>query len=503
MKILTDRHIRMADHYTMEHEPITSLALMERASLAIARHIAQRVEADQTLMFLIGKGNNGGDGLAVARLLHKVGYHCRVILLFDRSELSQECCANLDRLPQGVEVTRFDGTTLPNDPATIWIDAMLGTGVQGDVHDPVQAAICALNRIAWDAQGHNLHRVVSIDLPSGMLSEFGNAQRTLVKASTTLTLEFPKLALLLPEAGNAAGRVEVLPIGLDQDFMAQSDTPYRYTDPKEIAALLLPRQTFDHKGRGGHALLVCGSHRMPGAAVLATCAALRSGCGLVTTHLPESERTLLHITAPEALVDGDPEESLSTLPHDMTRYNAIGVGCGIGQDERSVTALAELMRHEQPMVFDADALNLIASHRSLATQIPQESILTPHIGELRRLIGPWRDDSERLDKTRQYCAANRCYMVSKGAHTMICTPQGSCYFNSTGNAGMAKGGSGDVLTGLVTALLARGYSPLAAARVGVFMHGMAGDYAATALSCEAMRAGDLIDFLPKAWKHFE
>ena len=328
MKILTGSQIREADQYTIEHEPIESLALMERASEVIAQWICNNIPQEQPLAFFIGKGNNGGDGLAVARMLHNVGYSCSVYVLFDKRQLSVECRYNLERLPHGVRVQGMDRVEVAED--AVAIDALLGTGVRGGLSEPVRGAIALVNGLGC--------RVISIDLPSGMLSEYGNAGREIVYADVTLTLEFPKLALLLSEAGEAAGEIVILPIELDENYKRQARSPYYYADGRYVSELVLPRSRFAHKGTYGHALLVCGSQGMMGAAVLATGAALRSGCGLVTAHVPAEERFVLHTSCPSALVSGDPMSVFSRLPDDMTKYAAVGIGSGVGRHDLSVRA---------------------------------------------------------------------------------------------------------------------------------------------------------------------
>ena len=488
MKILTGSQIREADQYTIEHEPIESLALMERASEVIAQWICNNIPQEQPLAFFIGKGNNGGDGLAVARMLHNVGYSCSVYVLFDKRQLSVECRYNLERLPHGVRVQGMDRVEVAED--AVAIDALLGTGVRGGLSEPVRGAIALVNGLGC--------RVISIDLPSGMLSEYGNAGREIVYADVTLTLEFPKLALLLSEAGEAAGEIVILPIELDENYKRQARSPYYYADGRYVSELVLPRSRFAHKGTYGHALLVCGSHGMMGAAVLATGAALRSGCGLVTAHVPAEERFVLHTSCPSALVSGDPMSVFSRLPDDMTKYAAVGIGSGVGKHDLSVRAFEALLSCGMPMVIDADALNMLAARPELAGSMPPGCVLTPHLGELRRLVGTWNDDQDRIEKVRTFAARYGCCMVVKGAHTMVCSPDGQLYFNATGNPGMAKGGSGDVLTGYIAGLLARGYEPLSAALLGVYVHGAAGDKAAAYYGQEGMNAADLIDFLGEA-----
>lgn len=485
MKILTAAQIREADRYTMQHEPIGSMELMERASETIAQWIANHIEQDTPLCFLIGKGNNGGDGLAVARMLFNAGYTCRVYTVFDKKELSEECRYNLERLPRGLKARPFA------EAAVSWegiiVDALLGSGVRGAVEGPVAEAIGWINR-----QGV---RVIAIDLPSGMQTEYGNASQTIVRASTTLTLEFPKLSLLLPEAGDCAGEVVVLPIGLDADFIKQADSSYVYVDEALIHQLLKPRRKFAHKGDYGHALLVCGSEGMIGAAVLSAGAALRSGCGLVTVHMPRREAGALYANCPSAMLSGDPQPYFSVLPADTDRFTVVGAGCGLGRHAESVKALEGLLKLGKPMVLDADALNMLASNPGLQALVPPMSVLTPHPGELRRLVGEWSDDRQRNELALALSKRLASYVVVKGAHTMTCTPEGKCYFNSTGNPGMAKGGSGDVLTGLITGLMARGYRSGVAAVLGVYLHGAAGDKAADYYGQESMNSGDLLEFI--------
>jgi len=485
MKILTAAQIREADRYTIQHEPIESLDLMERASECMAQWIANHIEQDRPLCFLVGKGNNGGDGLAVARMLFRAGYTCWIYTVFGKEALSEDCRANWDRLPKGLKVQPFSEATIP--PSGVIVDALLGSGVRGRVEGPLAEAIAWINR-----QGVP---VISIDLPSGLQTEYGNDPSGVVQASTTLTLEFPKLSLLLPEAGDCAGKVVVLPIGLDEVFIRQSESPYFYVDEAFVSSLQKARRPFAHKGDYGHALLICGGEGMVGAAILATGAALRSGCGLVTVHMPCCEAGALYANCPSAMLSGDPQSYFSVLPADMSRFTAIGIGCGLGQRKESLEALKSLLGLGKPMVLDADALNLLAAHPDLQTLVSPLSVLTPHPGELRRLVGPWQDDEQRNRLASDLARRLASYVVVKGAHTMVCTPEGRFYFNSTGNPGMAKGGSGDVLTGLITGLIARGYGAGEAAILGVYWHGAAGDRAAEYYGQESMNSGDLAEFI--------
>lgn len=489
MKILTGRQIKEADKHTIKNEPIESIQLMERASQAIAQWISDNVEQDESLLFVIGKGNNGGDGLAVARILHGMGYHCSVYMVFDKNFLSDECYINYERLPSGI--TLIDNIEDAAGEKYTIIDALLGTGVKGHVAEPLSSLIEVIN--------HMPNTVISIDMPSGMCSEMGNdASQVIIDADVTLTLEYPKLAMLLPEAGEYCGNLVILPIGLDKEFIEEADSPYYYiTDADSfIEKLVLARPKFSHKGTYGHALLICGSLGMSGAAVLSTGAALRSGCGLVTLHLPYEERFAVQALYPSAMLSLDEEECFSHLPEDISRYNVIGIGCGLGQSPKTVKAFEDLLKAvDRPMILDADALNILSDNNDFLKYIPEGSILTPHPGELRRLIGDWENEEQKLDLSSALAFMLRSIIVVKGAHTMICMPDGRFYFNSTGNSGMAKGGSGDVLTGYITGLVARGYSTEDAAILGVYNHGLAGDITAGHFGIEGMNSRDIIDFL--------
>ncbi len=488
MKILTGRQIRQADRHTIENEPVDPINLMERAAEVLAQWVCNHVPQEQPLLFLVGKGNNGGDGLAMARMLFHAGFDCTVVMPLGADGLSPDCAFNLERLPDGVGVC--DALPGELEENAVLIDALLGSGVdERPLPDVVVQIVDAVNALPC--------RVISVDMPSGMRTEFGNAGRTIVNADTTLTLEFPKLAQMLPEAGGCCGDIVVLPIGLDEEFIAGLRTPYHYITAETVA--LLPRTKFAHKGDFGHALLVCGSEGMTGAAILAAGGALRSGCGLVTVHVPREERFAVHASCPPAMLSLDPGDRFTRIPAEMERYTAIGVGCGMGRAPETARALAALMQAAQrPMVLDADALNLLAADPAMFADVPAGSILTPHPGELRRLVGEWRDDEHKMALAGELAARLGAFIVVKGAHTMVCTPQGGFWFNSTGTPGMAKGGCGDVLAGLLAGLLARGYAPFEAAVTGVYLHGLAGEKCAAYYGAEAMNSGDLADFLAEA-----
>lgn len=494
MKILIDRQIHAVDRHTIEHEPVSSLELMERAAEMIAQAICRRVEQGRDLLFFIGKGNNGGDGLAVARMLSRVGFDCSVCMIFGNEGLSEDCRFNYERLPEDITQVGLDDFVVTEE--TVIVDAVLGSGVSGELRGVPLDVVNLINSLPC--------KVISIDLPSGMKTEFENDLAAIVHADVTLTIEFPKLAMLLPEAGECCGEIEVLPIDLSPDYIARAGSQYYYTEEADVQALLKSRAKFSNKGTYGHALLVAGSRGMTGAAILSASAALRSGCGLLTVHMPERESMALFANVPSAMMSPDPEDRFSELPANLDRFSAVGVGCGLGTAEITRDVLTELMqRYARPMVFDADSLNLIAKNPAMRALVPPASILTPHPGEFRRLVGEWKDEEEKFAKLRSLAIELRSIIVLKGAYTAVCDEKGTVFFNPTGTPGMAKGGSGDVLTGFVTGLLARGYNSFDAARLGVWLHGRAGEKAAAYHSAEGMNSADIIDFLGEAWSEIE
>ena len=537
MKILTGKDIREADLYTIEHEPVASVELMERAALALEAEIAAAAETTEDqktaaeapeYLIIAGKGNNGGDGLAVARLLKgRFGAtrNISVLLLTAPDQLSPDCRLNMDLLPAGISIFGFagghitaDGSEVPPEQLfrgnTVVIDAILGTGVTGAVRGAALQAIRLVNEYS-----RRCRMVISIDIPSGLPTEPRNREEAAgadtIAADLTLTIEFPKLSLLLPETGRYAGRLRTVHIGLDRKFIDSRESAYAAVDAAYVPTLLRPRGEFDHKGTHGHALVIAGSAEYMGAAILCTGAALRSGCGLVSAHIPAAGRTAMLISHPAAIISADEAPVFSSHPADLGKYSAVAVGPGIGRSEAAAAALEKLLaclpQHPgiRTTVLDADALNIISERPEMLAMIPEGSMLTPHVGELSRLLRaagsrglledvapagvPWRDDLHKVALVRQLCARLKSVIVLKGAHTMVCSPDGRCFFNMSGNPGMAKGGSGDVLTGLVAGLAARGYDSLSAAILGVWFHGLAGDAAASLRGMEAMNAEDILE----------
>ena len=499
MKIFTNAQIHELDQYTIEHEPISSVDLMERAAKAITRTISEQWSNSTPVVVFAGPGNNGGDALAVARMLAESNYNVSAYLFNISSHLSADCATNRQRLRDSKQVKTFIEVTQEFEPPQLEADTLVVDGLFGSgLNKPLAGGFASLVKYINASPS----QVVSIDLPSGLMSEDNtyNVRSNIIRADLTLTLQQPKLAFFFPENQAYIGRLRVLDIRLSEEGTKKIDAQYNIIEENEIRPLLMGRDCFAHKGNMGNALLIAGSYGMGGAAVLATKACLRSGAGKVTVHSPKRNNMILQISVPEAIVHLDPEETIFSETIDTEEYQALGIGPGLGQSETTAIALiAQLRRTQCPAVVDADALNMLANHRAWLMQLPKGLILTPHPKEFDRLEGHSADSYERLTKARELAERLQGYVILKGHHSALCCPDGHVTFNSTGNAGMATAGSGDVLTGIITALLARGYQQREACIIGMYLHGLAGDIAARKLGMESLMASDIIQYLPQAF----
>lgn len=500
MKILTGGQFRELDRYTIENEPIASIDLMERASQEIAKRIMACWQRSHRILVFAGPGNNGGDGLAVARMLGANGYEVLVWLFNVKDKLSEDCATNRRRLEQIATVTLTEvktGFDFPQIKGTdIIIDALFGTGLTQPLSGGFAHVVHKINA-AKPAE------VISIDVPSGMMCEDNtyNDLHNIVRATVTLTIQVPKLAFLLPETGIMAGRWETVDIGLSEHGLELLTTPFFTIETEELQQTILPRNPFAHKGSKGHALLVSGSYGMAGAAILAGTSCLRSGVGKLTIQTPSTNTQILQTTLPEAVIRPDSSQRAITENLDTTNYNAVGIGPGIGLDDYTARALENyIVMSDAPLVIDADALNLVAMHSQWLKQIPAGTILTPHPKEFDRIAGQCTSGYERLMRAQELAIRQQLYIVLKGHNTAICTPSGRIMFCLAGNAGMATAGSGDVLTGIITSLLAQGYHAREAAMLGVWLHATAGDLAAEELEEECMIASDITSHLSGAFK---
>jgi NAD(P)H-hydrate epimerase len=495
--VLRAEQTRQADAHTIAHEPISSINLMERAARACADRLLALLPGDVPVVVLAGMGNNGGDGLAIARIVHGASRPVQVFVPRYKASGSADFEINLKRATEaGIQVEFLnEGSLLPTfATGAVVVDALFGTGLQRPVSGWLKQLIGELNT--------RPDRVIAIDLPSGLFADENddNDPEAIVQADLTLTLELPKLALFMPDLARHFGEWEVVPIGLDRAFVASLATDYVLLEAADMVPLLPPRHRFDHKGRHGHARLFCGSAGKMGAALLAAKACLRSGPGLVTVHVPQGQEALVHGVVPEAMVGPQGTAGLLTGWSQQGGCGALGLGPGLGQEEDAARLVKLVLQQAlAPLVLDADAINLLAANKTWLAWLPPGTILTPHPKEFERLAGKSGSGMDRLRQAREFTRKHQVILVLKGAYTAICVPDGRVYFNPTGNAGMAKGGSGDALTGIITGLLAQGLEPLSAALLGVFGHGLAGDLAAGRLGLDGMLPTDLIAELPIAW----
>ncbi len=498
MKIFTAAQIHELDKYTIENEPIKSIDLMERAAKALTDAITRRWEVTVPVVVFAGSGNNGGDALAVSRMLQDRGYEVQTFLFNISGRLSEDCAVNRKRL-QDRKYKNFTEVIQEFDPphlgeGMLVVDGLFGSGL----NKPLSGGFASLVKYINAAKAE----VVSIDMPSGLMTEDNtyNIRTNIVRATLTLTLGQRKLSMLFAENQQYIGELQVLDIGLSREGIEKLEAQYTMLEMDDVQPMLLSRDPFAHKGTMGQALLIAGSYGMAGAALLAAKACLRSGAGKLTVHTPKKNVQILQTSVPEAVLHIDREETLFNDTVDTEDFNAMGIGPGLGTSEQTAIAMiAQLRRTQCPIVCDADAINMLATHRAWVQQLPQGIILTPHPKEFDRLEGHCADSFERLSKARELAERLQAYIILKGHRSALCCPDGHIVFNTTGNAGMATAGSGDVLTGILVGLLARGYDRQSACTVGMFLHGLSGDLAAADLGEESLIASDLVSYLPKAF----
>jgi NAD(P)H-hydrate epimerase len=499
MKILSVENIREADAFTIKNEPISSIDLMERAGTNCAKWIRKKLNKKQSTYVFVGPGNNGGDGLVIARKLFDKGYDVKVVLILFTEHFSDDFSVNLSRVNElkdieQIEVRKKEELPLIKENSII-IDAIFGSGLSRNVEGLAADTINHIN--------NNPSVVIAIDIPSGLYADkiADTKNQTLVFADYTLSLQFPKYSFMFAEMEHIIGQLIIIPIGLHPAFINNIAAKGNLLEATDAAQILRPRAKFSHKGTYGHALLIAGSYGKMGAASLAAKASLRSGLGLLTAHIPASGVNILQINAPECMLSIDENEKhFNTLPK-LDPYQAIGIGPGLGMEKQSQNALKLLIQEfKAPIVFDADALNILSENKTWLSFLPKNSILTPHPKEFERLAGKSSHSMERVQKQLEFARKHQVIVVLKSAHTSIATPDGQLFFNSSGNPGMATAGSGDVLTGIILGLLSQNYQAIEAAILGVYLHGLAGDFAADKKGFEALIAGDIIEYLGKAFK---
>lgn len=499
MKVFTTPQIRQLDQYTIEHEPILSINLMERAADALFDKLITLFPAKEVgFCVFAGPGNNGGDALALARKL-KENERTVQVHLISNAPLSKDCEINKTRLLKSYpDIIKEHGDEfVPFEIAanTVLIDGLFGSGLSRPLSGVFAEVVDFINE--------SENTVVAIDIPSGLHGDtYHRMAEPTVKADYTFCFQFPKIAFFISENDRFVGSWSVLDIQIHQQAIAEMKTDFYFLEIDDLRLLHKKREKFAHKGSFGHLVLLAGSKGMAGASILSAKAALRSGVGLLTVHGPEGNRCILQTISPEVIYEADQDQDCITRFFHAEKYDAIAIGPGIGTQTVTVEMLQRLLQTlKMPCVLDADALNIIAAKKQLLKLVPPGSILTPHPKEFERLFGVYENSFYMVLRAMKMAARHQIYIVLKGANTKIITPEGKVFINSSGNPGMATAGSGDVLTGILGSLLAQGYSPENAAKLGVYLHGLSADLALDTESEESMTAGDIVAGLGKAFKY--
>jgi len=493
MKIFDVSQIRQADETTILRQEITSLELMERAANEAFLWIKRRFPDKETVFHIFcGQGNNGGDGLVIARQLRDDGYLVVLEIIEGTGNPTADFTTSLDKIQQtGCKYNTGEHYNYKKHKL-VAIDALFGTGLSRELSEEVKKAIDTIN--------NKKALILSIDVPSGMFLD--RPTDFAVHSDIVLTFQFPKLAFYLASNCNFTKEIEILDIGLDKEYIENTTSNYYFTDRFDIHSRYKPLHPHAHKGTQGHALIIGGSYGKIGSVCLSAKAALKSGCGLVTAYIPECGYNILQTAFPEAMVLTDGEKHISAINFEL-KPKAIGIGMGIGQEPETQNAFGNfLKRQSDPLVIDADALNILSYNKEWLKLLPENTIITPHPKELERLMGGWKDDFEKLEKIKSFSKDFKLILVAKDANTMIVHGD-HVYINSTGNAGLATGGSGDVLTGIITGLLAQSYNPVDAAIFGVYLHGLSADEGVAETSKQAFIASDIIHYIGAGYLKIE
>jgi NAD(P)H-hydrate epimerase len=501
MKIFKSSQIREIDQFTIANEPIASIDLMERAAFRVYQWYGKSFDRARRVIIFAGPGNNGGDGLALARMLQSDRFSPEVYYVKFTDRTSPDWEKNYERLKEtGVPFTIIDSNDdfpmiSEND---VVIDAIFGSGLTRPAEGLAADIIRMINNAAAE--------VVAIDIPSGLSGEdnTGSGRENIIRADHTVSFQFPKLAFMFAENEEYTGKWTILTIGLHEKAIANMPADYFFTEAADVHPIIKKRKKFDHKGMFGHGLLISGSYGKTGASVISARAALRTGIGLLTCHIPSCGYTVMQTTVPEAMIETGGSENYISGNISTDKYNAIGIGPGISTVREAQNVVHSLLSTcRKPVVIDADALNILGMNREWYRFLGSNVVLTPHPKEFERLTEPAENGYERMKKQIKFSQDHKCIVVLKGAYTSVSTQDGKVFFNSTGNPGMATGGSGDALTGMILSLLAQGYTPANAAIAGVYIHGLAGDIAAGKSSFESLLPSDIINETGAAFRSLE
>ncbi|SHE94545.1 bifunctional ADP-dependent NAD(P)H-hydrate dehydratase/NAD(P)H-hydrate epimerase [Chryseobacterium takakiae] len=487
MKIFTAGQIRNCDQYTIKNEPVSSVQLMERAAESCVEWISENCNHHRNFAVFCGSGNNGGDGFAIARMLYQKGFDVDVFT-HTKAKFSSEAQENFKQIKEisGITIREFKEVfNYRFDSRTVIVDALFGTGLSRSLDGDMKDLVEFLN------QKKNIK--ISIDLPSGLMADaVSDSDSVVFMADYTLSFQFWKKSFLHAETGKFAGRVQVLDIRLSQDYIDETDTEDFVIDDEIIKTIFKIRSEFSHKGTYGKVNIIAGSYGKMGAAVLSTRSALKAGAGLTFTLAPKCGYEILQTSDPEAMFIEGGKDYIESFDVDETAV--CGIGPGIGTHEKTAASLLMFLKsYSKPLILDADALNIIAQDPANLNLIPEKSIITPHPKEFERLFGKTKNSFERTELARNKSRELQIYIVLKDHHTQIITPEGAVFYNITGNSGLAKGGSGDILTGIITSFLAQQYTEQEAAILGVWFHGKAAEFAAERHSKESMLPSDVIN----------
>lgn len=489
MKILSAKQLREADKITLEKQGISSTELMERAASLVFDEIHKRLQGAQIpVKIFCGIGNNGGDGLVIGRQLIEAGYNATIFIVNYSDQRSQDFLINYDRVKNLTKkwpiLLKSEADFPEINYGDFVVDAIFGVGLNRPLIDWVANLVKHIN-----ASGAF---VLAVDMPSGLMADAPvEDKETIIKANYTITFQSPKMAFYMPDTAAFVGDLQIVDIALDREYLNSAPASANLIAKPEAKALYKPRERFTHKGTYGHALIIGGSYGKIGSVCLTATAALRAGAGLVTIYAPKCGYDILQTSLPEAMVITDPHmEILTNIEYDLDP-DVIGFGVGVGTKEETVQAFKDLLqKNKKPMVIDADGLNILSKNAELLDLLSQGTVLTPHPKELERLIGSWENDFDKLEKVKALATKHEVIIIIKGTYTFTITPE-DIYINTTGNPGMATAGSGDVLTGIITAFIGQGYEPLRATVLGVYLHGKAGDLCAEQFSYEGVVAGDI------------
>ncbi|WMN11573.1 NAD(P)H-hydrate dehydratase [Marivirga salinae] len=496
MKILNVQQIREADQFTIKNEPIASIDLMERASGQVVNWVCKHFSNEHEIIVLAGSGNNGGDGLAIARLLSNQNYSVKVVLIMGESG-SDDFEQNLDRLKslKKVEILNdFNFSNSNND--YIFIDAIFGSGLSRPIEGDIAKFVQKVN----EAKGIKL----AVDIPSGVFADEPSPGETIFKSDFTLSFQVPKLAFMMAENQQYVGQFEILNIGLSEEFINNCISDYSIYELTKELKLLLKVDSIAHKGIRGRATIIAGGHAKMGAVILAAKGTLHSGIGLLSVQVCPLCIDIIQNQIPEALILEDENDYVLGSFLGYNKQDVLVFGPAIGFANKTIKLLEEILKtFKGQLILDADAITILAKNREMLELLPEGTILTPHHGEFKRLVGNYSNNFEALMQLKSFCKHHKVVVVLKGKFTAVCNEKGQVSFNTTGNQGMAKGGSGDLLCGILAGIAPRVQNPFETAKLAVYLHGFSGDISLKEYGENYMTPSTMISNLKDTFKKVE